>query len=1171
MADTKLPPSVVELTKDGKSFIVSADKKWDYLAEGYDDPTMGDGGRPASSLGMDAATFGETALNSGTLGATNVLADVGSGLAGAAADSGAPRAAGPGIDAPLADANPFMDAMKENQADRLQRQEDLGSTGMVAANILGAVAPTLLSGGATAGLRGAAALAPAALMETAGTRVAAKILSTEAAKAAARSTVGRLATGAVARGVGGALEGGVGAATTTAGDLVPQIIENPGEAAEAIWEATKTGAGLGAAVGGTFGTVEAGMRQAGARTDQLLKEVAEPNYTPAMKAITADEAVAANAVRPMRAQDLPPPERSIAGDLSQKYYAGTGGAAKVGQETATLGRDTLTEFLETKRLFNDQASVATKRLFNEERINNHLAGQVTDIVDPEDAARLAGIEGAVSETRTRLGSATEQMAALEARRASALSAQAEARAALDVAEAPAVRKTTQLNRETGLLEEVDSYRVGAKHETKALREALNAASDEVKATEALFRAARDEADEAGAAFGAASKARGGQPIDTSDVVRGTQFDQPTFSIGDKGNEMATARARLDMDDELLTVDTIDTREAVRGKGLGTKLYAAMAEHADANGRKLASDVTPNRSPNAEMWWKKRVAEGKAQFDQGKDRYILTGKLEAPGGATPRKMTATEHELRGGLDEMIQQTRRFGATEVAGKEADAVAQLEKQLTSHRDQVVRALKAGDFGRAHNLVDQGLKHAVRDFAKSTKSKVAADYAKAMYEIPKGLAESARIWGDEVAAAQKLANPTLSAAAAATQGAHYRKFFSKGNEVEPTHWIPDDEVNSESVGALMKNMGDAGQLSSEEAMRTGLRAEIADMANRSKAWGSPDAQVLADRAAKLATRFEDAMDVAAQVNKDAAGYQQMLRTGQLLAGTVAAGTALANASSMDAEKLTQYGVAAIAGRWLLGAAGRYKGNGIQRAISGAAKLVKGTNKALERGSMATARVAGTERGRTQALEQAKDLTDPARPGFQKLVNHAEMINRVSPGMGDAMLQQGIKEAQYIKQYMPQAASPAQFAPPARPTRTAAMQLERVLAAVSNPPLTFGRITDGMATKQDLDAMRQLYPQQYQRLVDEIMVQLETAPAKRRSRSEELYLSAVVGQPLTPALMNIGEVQKRAQAATYNAAQEGKPEGDGKNGADGVTARAPISIDTDVYASRGDQVLTGA
>lgn len=225
-------------------------------------------------LGSQALAGLEGFGRGATLGLSDVVAEGASGLAATLGGPNVPRAAGPGLDAPLADENAFTLAYKEARADiQARRAANPVTAGL--SEVAGAVAPTLLGGG-TGALARVAGAAPANLVNRAGVAAAGR------AAGAAPGILRAAGAGAV----GGAVEGGLAAGTLAASEVAPEIIADPGLAAEHILTATSEGALVGGVFGGIFGGAAKALTRGASKLDDVGESLAAkaPDNTNAVPA-----------------------------------------------------------------------------------------------------------------------------------------------------------------------------------------------------------------------------------------------------------------------------------------------------------------------------------------------------------------------------------------------------------------------------------------------------------------------------------------------------------------------------------------------------------------------------------------------------------------------------------------------------------------------------------------------------------------------------------------------------------------------------------------------------------------------------------------------------------------------------------------------------------------------
>lgn len=528
---------------------------------------------------------------------------------------------------------------------------------------------------------------------------------------------------------------------------------------------------------------------------------------------------------------------------------------------------------------------------------------------------------------------------------------------------------------------------------------------------------------------------------------------------------------------------------------------------------------------------------------------------------PRRMTKMESESRQMLSEVSTATKKF-LSQVAGDDAKAAEQLLRQVQSHSEKAREFFRKGDYEAAYNQIDQGLRASIADFASSTKSNAAEEFAKGIYSAPQSLLERTDLFG---AAAERQAriNPSITKDMRNKSDPAFKALWAAGRGEPASGWGTATHARSDTVQGLLSGLGNAGSETAEAGVKHGLASTIESQAVRAADLG-PEAQAIARDSAQRLQRIYDTMDNVALAKRDAETVRGLLQSGQTTAGVVAMAGALAGSPSLA--------LPAVAGRWLIGAVARQKTALVSNLLKGSAKLISGGVKVTGPIARTAIPVGMNVTQREKNLKHYREMMDPMSPTVRQAAESAEVLNQQSPGLGDAALRHEVEVAQYVNQFAPKPPSPALFSPPPRNTDVANRRLDRVLAAVGAPAKTFQRILNAQASNEDLDAMRTLYPGPYQKMVDALLQAASANPGKVKDVSMQMYLSRVTGQPLTPSLMNLTRSQARAQAATAGVEDAGKPQGQGANGADGVTKRAPMRLDpNEVYGTRADRVLAGA
>jgi len=1046
-----------------------------------------------------------------TINASDIAANLGVGAASELAGYQGPRAAGPGLDAGLDEQSNFAKGYQQSVDDRAARQEGLGAE-RYAWGLLGAAAPTLLSGGGTA-LAGVARAAPAAALDRLSTAVAGRIIGDQVAKTA----LSKVATTVAGRAAAGALEGGIGAAVDRAGQEAADILAKPAEYVGDVAGAAAQGMLLGGAVGGFFGLGEGVIRAARSAGEAI--PIAPPRpVVPAERAITLDDALKEVSTRPIHAAQVPEPQRGIVAKLGDMQQAVTGGEQEAVEAGSRRAREILDRLNEIDNQFDDTAGIAAKRAANQAAAAGEIDLTPTDMLDEVDVAKAAKW----SEANKLADDATKSLEAHDLRVKEVQSGLAAAKADYDNAlseynAAQAARKPA-----------VGAVDDGAVAEA---RRAVDAAKAELDATTATVPKPK---------AGAKTKANPEIKAKQSALRKADQELQKLLAVQKTAGKAAQSEA-------------------------ATAAKAAVAQRKQT----LAA---------AEAQFASLTKERDALVRQADEATQALGTVERIG--QPRRLTKVEVETRGmfqALKSTIAEYRK-GVSEL---DIPGVSQLASRIDDYERIAYDAARRGDYEGMYNATDQGVKSAIaelltrRDLSSGTEA-----LGLGLYKIPQQFLENTSIFG-KLAEAQKLANPNWSTAIAAAQNSKLRPMFHVGSTQQAGKLKPKMQADSAAVQGLLSQIGEQPAESAEEAIRTWRRAKLADMKTRAEAWGqAPATKDLADETAKLTTQLEDILDNTAMVRRDAAAGRQLLTNLSTLSTAGAAIGAMGGAwlagQGDGIGPLAAVGTALVSARWLFGSLGKYRGR-MDFAIRDAAlKIARGGEKA----SGAAARFAPkpldqmlSPKERDEAIQEARELQQVGTPAMARLVQEVTPVNAVAQPVAEAMVTHKFAERDYILSKLPQPISTTMFAGSPYQPRAAAQALDRTLNAVKRPVAAIARIAEGKGFKEDMDAVRTLYPSQWQRLQQAIREEIEATKDLPRSPRHRRYIAQVLGEPTTPALERIAEIQRRAQAATAGAEDQGRPQGQGANGADGVTPRAPMRLSMDfnnTAATRADRIAAG-
>jgi hypothetical protein len=657
-----------------------------------------------------------------------------------------------------------------------------------------------------------------------------------------------------------------------------------------------------------------------------------------------------------------------------------------------------------------------------------------------------------------------------------------------------------------------------------------------------------------------------QPFDNG-VVRSQSKGNQWFSIPQEGAPAdasvhdALARARISETEfpDLVTVKLINARRGGLGKGFGSRIYADIADFAEERGKRMASDATSDRSEFANAWWQKRVAEGVAEFDEARDRYVLTGRIrgqrpvaaEQPKQLSP-KMAARRDSAQQMVKGLVDEINGYRAG-LPDADTQGLAPLSKALQTDLDHVYSALDRGDLAEGFDILDQRVRRRLGEVANNAKDKHIKDLAKKLYGNAQQFLEDEGLWG-QLAQAQKQANPTWSDRITKSQDSYWRGMFNQGLEKGSDGWGNMRDVRSDAVNGLVRSLGDPGADSLERSVRTNLRASVADAANRSKAWGSPEAQALADRMAKRAADIENHLDRVALVKRDYLAAQTPDTPLNALRAAVSQVPVVGPVASAAAS------AGARASMGLFARAYRNAGSGITKAARSAVKTAaEGASKVARYAPMAST---VTESKRQELVSEAQALQDMRSPQTQALLRQAARIEQTNPVLAEAMVNHKLTQAEYIVNKLPTPPSSSQFAPPAKLDPVSARSMNRTVAAISDPAKAVERMGSGSASPEDIDVVQKLFPATYSRFTQAVATEMQRMKIPP-SLQQRLRIGRITGLNVDSSLERVGDLQARAKAPAGGEAEEEQPAQSG--------AAVPRMNPDEVFGTRADRILSGS
>jgi hypothetical protein len=244
---------------------------------------------------------------------------------------------------------------------------------------------------------------------------------------------------------------------------------------------------------------------------------------------------------------------------------------------------------------------------------------------------------------------------------------------------------------------------------------------------------------------------------------------------------------------------------------------------------------------------------------------------------------------------------------------------------------------------------------------------------------------------------------------------------------------------------------------------------------------------------------------------------------------------------------------------------------IAGAAQALVANVGRARYGALGAVTQALTPEDFQTALADAQELQDPNSPASQELVQNAQQLDAVNPGMGMAYVQSARAGAQLIANKLPKNTSAAIFAPRPVLDPITERSLQRTVQAAKDPRRTFERIASGDHSPEDIETLRTVYPGLYkafQQHTQQALAGLRQQP----DLETRLRIGYALGLPTDPSLAPDNLRALQAAAAMGN--QQGKAEQQGKGGGGPPQGgpqmqKAPSFADpNDVYASQTDRIM---
>ncbi len=511
---------------------------------------------------------------------------------------------------------------------------------------------------------------------------------------------------------------------------------------------------------------------------------------------------------------------------------------------------------------------------------------------------------------------------------------------------------------------------------------------------------------------------------------------------------------------------------------------------------------------------------------------------------------------------------------------AISRVLDTADAAEKEIAGLLANGRVGDAYMVADD-LKRTVGMAAKS-KNGLVSDAFVGEYGKIQRFMEDETLFG-ELATRQKRANPAWTERIRRQNDGDMGQFFKRGAEAAENPFEVLDKTNRQSLGSLLKSLGDEEVAGTEEALRRYLRATAIDAKTRASAWGTPALEARAAEIAAAVDRIESGMNAVALLRRDSRSWQKIkdsvesvpfagfalkgaARLTQTVAGSAqsgvlakvgaraSAGAGVASKSGANASA-TSNGSAALSH---LATAAEKQESLIQRAANGMVNAI-GKAGAVKSSSPLSAT---TMRG---IIAQAREIAnDNASPAAQELQRHVSDLSEESPELAQALDMKRRQQAEFIAvKAGPEVDDGDPFnsrPPPMDSQRARAMQ--RYVEAAQRPELALQRLGQGRGTKEDVETLKALYPRLYARYVGAVQDRLgkiKKAPTTLQRQRIQYATGEVMAREQQPANLKFFQsiAVSQQQKPDENANSAPIKKGGGGKGPDAH------------YASRTDELIS--
>jgi hypothetical protein len=208
------------------------------------------------------------------------------------------------------------------------------------------------------------------------------------------------------------------------------------------------------------------------------------------------------------------------------------------------------------------------------------------------------------------------------------------------------------------------------------------------------------------------------------------------------------------------------------------------------------------------------------------------------------------------------------------------------------------------------------------------------------------------------------------------------------------------------------------------------------------------------------------------------------------------------------------------------------------------------------------------RAVAETRELQDPSSPARQELVQTAQQLDAINPGMGVSFAKSVQARAEVIASRLPKSSGAAIYASKPVLDPISERSLQRTVRAAYEPDRALERIAAGSSAHEDLDTVRQVYPQLYRAFQKQVQAGLSQQKV-RPTYEQRLRIGFVTGLTTDPSmeLDNLRLQQAYAAGPDFGKIEEAKAEA--KDHADAESLGDPYGTEKPKFRD-ADSVFAG-